>query len=224
MKNNLLLICLLLFFNTFFGQEQNDSITTSTFTKWRLEGGFGYSHGVGPYKDGYYSTLNNRPFGKLSLNSFRLGASYFFSRNYGIKSDISFDRFKNLDTKSKTFETGFFRVSVQLLVNLTRFYNAKEEPKFNILFHGGVNLGSLKTIKTTENETIGSPDLIGGLVLGVMPTYRISKKSALFFDFSSFHNYRQNHTWDGHVAEENDNLSGKMLNGTIGITYSLGKN
>jgi OOP family OmpA-OmpF porin len=61
------------------------------------------------------------------------------------------------------------------------------------------------------------------VVFGVMPMYRITKKSYIFIDLSSFTNYRQNHSWDGHVSEVNNNLSGQMINGTFGITYSLGK-
>lgn len=225
MKKNIIIVVFLFFSVASFSQENNDSLNINPIlSRWRFEAGIGYSQGVSPYKDGYYSTLNNKPFGKITLNSFRLGSTYNFTRNIGLKADFSFDRFKNLDTKSKPFEVAHYRGSIQLMVNLTNFFNLEnDKSRFHLLFHGGISIGALSTIKTQENETIGSADMVGGAVLGLMPMYRISKKSFIFLDYSSFHNYRQNHTWDGHVSEENNNLSGKMINVSIGITLSMGK-
>jgi OOP family OmpA-OmpF porin len=225
MKNKTILILLLLISSGIYSQEQRDTIAKNlTNTKWRLEIGFGSSSGIRPFNKGYYASENEKAFGQFNINSYKVGATYNFSRNLGLRADLAFDRFKNASAKSLPFESAQFRTSFQLLVNLTNFLNPQnEDARFNLTFHGGINLGSLITIKTEKNQKIGSPDIIGGVVFGVMPMYRITKKSYIFIDLSSFTNYRQNHSWDGHVSEVNNNLSGQMINGTFGITYSLGK-
>jgi OOP family OmpA-OmpF porin len=225
MGNNILLILFLFISNAIFAQEQQDSIPKNlTNTKWRVEIGFGSSQGMRPYKKGYYATENGKVFGELHINSYKVGATYNFSRTLGLRTDLAFDRFKNSDSKSLSFETVQYRTSFQIMVNLSNYLNPENEiNRFNLTFHGGLNLGSLITVKTKENQKIGSPDLIGGVVFGIMPMFRISKRSHIFVDLSSFVNYRQNHNWDGSVSEVSNNLSGQMINGTFGITYSVGK-
>lgn len=220
-----ILMSIILISSCIYSQEGRDTISKNlTNTKWRLEVGFGSSSGIRPFNKGYYASENEKAFGQFNINSYKVGATYNFSRNFGLRADLAFDRFKNTSAKSLPFESVQYRTSFQLMFNLTNFINPQnEDARFNLTFHGGINLGSLITVKTEKDQKIGSPDIIGGIVFGVMPMYRITKKSYIFIDLSTFTNYRQNHTWDGHVSEVNNNLSGQMINGTFGITYSLGK-
>lgn len=225
MENKKILILILLLSSCLYSQKQCDTLAKNlTNTKWRLEIGFGSSSGIRPFNKGYYSSENEKVFGQFNINSYKVGATYNFSRNLGLRADLAFDRFKNASAKSLPFESVQYRTSFQLLINLTNYlYPQNENARFNLTFHGGINFGSLITIKTEKNQKIGSPDKIGGVVFGIMPMYRITKKSYIFIDLSSFTNYRQNHTWDGHASEVSNNLSGQMINGNFGITYSLGK-
>lgn len=195
-----------------------------THTRWQAEGGFGYSQGVRPYNEGYYATYNDKPFGKIRLNSFTAGVTYNFSRTLGLRGDLAFDHLKDIDDNSLDFETVYLRMSFQAVLNITSLLNTNYEAwRFQLLAHGGINLGSLIAVRTKLNQVIGSPDLTGGLVIGVRPQYRITRKSFVFFDFSMFTNYRQNNAWDGRPAEENENLTAKLVNASVGITYSFGK-
>lgn len=225
MENKKILILLLLLTSCIYSQEQRDTLSKNlTNTKWRLEVGFGSSSGIRPFNKGYYASENEKAFGQFNVNSYKVGATYNFSRNFGLRADLAFDRFKNASAKSLPFESVQYRTSFQALFNLTNYLNPKnEDARFNLTFHGGINLASLITVKTEKNQKIGSPDLIGGVVFGVMPMYRITKKSYIFIDISSITNYRQNKTWDGNYSEVNNNLSGQMINGIFGITYSFGK-
>jgi len=245
MKNYVLLL-LLLVFNVSFSQNETDSPTNnpidSTIKKeadpketdsivssfnnyrWRLEFGIGDSRGITPYTDGYYSSNSQKKFGLIEFNSVNIGASYIYSELLAFKLDFAFDRFSNKDPKSLPFEVAQYRTSLQGVFNLNSLLKyQKESSRFNILFHGGFTISILQKIKSDINPVVGSKELNGGVVIGFTPMFRITKKSYIFFDFSSFHNYRQHYAWDGNYSEARNNLSGQMINGTFGITYSLGK-
>jgi OOP family OmpA-OmpF porin len=78
-------------------------------------------------------------------------------------------------------------------------------------------------VENNSNNAPLSKDLNGGMVYGITPMYRISKKAYFFLDLSSFVNYRQNKTWDGSAAPYNENLYGKMENLSFGLNLSFGK-
>jgi OOP family OmpA-OmpF porin len=45
----------------------------------------------------------------------------------------------------------------------------------------------------------------------------------LTFDFTTINNFRQHLNWDGSTAISKDNLSGRLYNFSVGLTYYLGK-
>ena len=225
MKNNKLLLLLFFVFNFSIAQEKVDS-TISTFNnyRWRLEVGVGDSRGLRPFSDGYFSANNQKKFGSVAVNSINLGATYVYSELLGFKLDFAFDRFTNKDIESLPFEVAQFRTSFQGVFNLNSLLKYQnDKSRFNFLFHGGISLSTLQKIKSNADSNVGSRELNGGIVVGFTPMFRITKRSYIFFDFSSFHNYRQHYTWDGEYSKASNNLSGQMINASFGLTYSLGK-
>ncbi len=228
MKNNTLI--LLLFFVSGFANSQieNDSTTTTAATfnnyRWRFEIGTGESRGLRPFSEGYFSSNSQKTLGVIDLNSVTIGATYNYSELLGFKLDFAFDRFKDKDHKSLPFEVAQFRMTLQGVFNLNSLLKyQKESARLNFLFHAGFSLSTLQKISSSNDPDVGSRELNGGLVVGFTPMFRITKKIHVFFDFSSFYNYRQHYTWDGEYSKPNNNLSGQMINGTFGLTYSLGK-
>lgn len=225
MKNIKLLLFLFVAFNYSFSQKKIDStIATSNNYRWKLDFGIGDSRGIRPFSDGFYSSNSRKKLGTINLNSVNIGATYTYSKFLGFKLDFGFDRFTNKDNRSLPFEVAQFRTSLQGVVNLNNLFKyQKDESRFNLLFHAGISLSTIQKIRTDTDPVVGRRELNGGIVAGISPMYRISKKSYLFLDFSSFYNYRQHYTWDGEYSKPSNNLSGQMINGIIGITYSLGK-
>jgi len=218
---------IIIFFITIpiFSQAVKDStISNLNNYRWQVEASIGESKGISPYKVGYFSADVNNKFGSLVMNSFDLGLTYNFSKLLDFKLNFGFDRFTNKDSKSLPFETAQFRTTLQGVVNLNHLVKFQpESSRFKLMIHGGVSVSVLQKVENNSNSTPLSKDLNGGIVYGITPMYRISKKAYLYLDLSSFSNYRQNKTWDGNAAPYNENLYGKMENASIGLNFSFGK-
>jgi len=228
MKNCTLNLLLFFVFGFAYSQNENDSTATLTATtnnyRWRLEIGTGESRGIRPFSEGYYSSNSQKVLGVIDLNSVTIGATYNYSELLGFKLDFAFDRFKDKDKKSLPFEVSQFRMGLQGVFNLNSILRyQKETSRFNILVHAGFTVSTLQKIRSSSDQIVGSRELNGGFVVGVTPMFRIAKRIYFYFDLSSFYNYRQHYTWDGEYSKPNNNLSGQMINGSFGLTYSLGK-
>lgn len=226
MKSKKLIILFLFALNTVFSQEKIDTtITTVNSNKWSIEIGTGISNGTRPYTDGYFTSYNNKLFNDFKLNSFTVGARYNFSRIIGLKMDFSFDRFtNNKESRSKPFEVAQYRTSIQGVFNLNSLVRPKNDiSRFNLLFHAGIHLAKLKPISSDYNKKVSNGDNYGGIVFGITPTVRISKKTSIFLDFSSFNNYGQNLTWNGKHSSVSNNSEGHMYSGTFGLSFALDK-
>jgi len=224
MRNFLSLSILFLSTSFAFSQVESDSasIKKTKIDRWSIDVSFGNSHGNRPYNEGYFSTENDKFLGEFNLNSVNLGARYFLNKYVTFKSDLAFDRFIPTNKKSLDFNVAQFRLSIQTMFNVNSVFGIKESSKFKILPHIGFNISTLKTIKSSQNQTIGSPDNMLGIIYGLSPMYNFSKKAAVFIDLELINNFRQHHTWDGNVSNESNNLTGVMSNMSIGISYKLG--
>ena len=240
MKSKKLIILFIFVFNSVFSQEKTNSsnptdsntiskdstITKVNHNKWSIEVGAGISNGTRHYTDGYYTSVNNQLFNHFTINSFTVGGRYDFSEIVGLKMDIAFDRFINsADTKSKPFEVAQYRASIQSVFNLNSLIKPIHDvSRFNLLFHAGIHLAIMKPIAADYNKVVSNGDHYGGIVFGITPTVRISKKTNIFLDFSSFNNYGQNLTWNGKHSKVSDNSEGHMYSGTFGLSFALGEN
>jgi len=225
MKTIRFLLIFIFGLNYSFSQKPIDSTLSNLNNyRWKLDIGFGESRGIRPYSEGYYSANNKKIFGTATLNSVNLGATYTYSRFLALKMDFAFDRFTNKDDKSKSFEVAQYRTSFQGVFNMNELLKYQnDKSRLKLLIHAGFSLSTLQKIRSSTSPIVGSRELDGGVVFGFTPMFRITKKSYLYFDISSFHNYRQHYTWDGDYSKPSNNLSGQMINGTFGIAYSLGK-
>jgi OOP family OmpA-OmpF porin len=208
-----------------FSQESIDSasIKKTKINRWSIDFSFGSSRGIKPYNEGYFSTENEKFLGEFNLNSINIGARYYINKYVTLKSDLAFDRFLPTNDKSLDFDVAQYRLSIQTIFNINMLFGLDEFSKFKLQPHLGLNIASLKTIKSSQNQVIGSPDHIIGMIIGITPSYNITSKTNLFLDLSLINNFRQHHTWDGNVSDETNNLTGQMSNISIGISYKLGK-
>ncbi len=240
MQSNKLIILFLFIFNIAFSQENNESSivadsnnsskdstrTKLNYEKWIIDVGTGFSNGTRPYTDGYYTSVNNQLFNGFVLNCFTVGARHNLSKIIGVKMDLAFDRFINSsDNRSKQFEVAQYRTSFQGLFNLNSLVETKNDnPRLNFIFHAGIHFAILQPIEADYNKNVSSGDNYAGFNFGITPTIRISKKTSVFVDFTSFNNYGQNLTWNGKQnVNESNNSVGNMYAATFGLSFTLDK-
>lgn len=207
--------------------------TTSDFNKWTIEATVGQAKGVKPYdsKGTYYSSDPGTFLGKPQANSFSVAARYMFSPKFGVKFGMHYEDLKNIKNNgSKDFEMQMIGVSVQGVVNASRLFGIEESiDRFGLLFHGGIKIDRM-TSKTADEVAIdhdhnyGMTEYNGGLVMGVTPQFRFSKKMAVMLDISIQNNYRQHFNWDGSYSSTSNNLNGQLITTSLGLSYSFGRN
>ena len=215
---------------------------TASFNIWSIEASIGQSKGVRPYTTGYFSSNPNAEFGNVRPNSFTIGVRYMLSPKFGFKFDLSADRFKNstlFDSitnpeGSLPFDVQQYRLGVQGVINASRLFGVEQKfNRFGLLIHGGFSYGRImpKYDRFSDNILSQNDTLVDnnnqiennfGIIFGITPQVRISKKTSLQLDVNMISNFRQHFAWDGHYSEKQNNLAGQMLNATLGISYSLG--
>ena len=208
----------------------------ATFKKWTVEVVAGQAKGTKPYSEGYYSSNPDKVLGAFKFNSYGVAARYMFSPTFGLRLGGNLDRFESIED-SKPFETQQLRFDLQGVVNAARLFNIQEHlGRFNLLIHAGFVYArftpKLDTgIDLTLQDEPGEPGGVSnvdqtennlGIMVGFSPEFRLTKKLAIIADFSTIANFRQHFAWDGHYANRDENLSGQMIAGTIGLAYSFG--
>jgi OOP family OmpA-OmpF porin len=226
MKNRLLILFTFLSYLTTQSQVVVDTtgVLGDNFNRWSIEVSAGQGKGVKPYSDGYFSSDPSHFFGGFQLNTFGIGARYMVSPKFGFKFDFNYDDIQNQKgTTSLDFRMLQYRTSFQGVVNLVRLFDIqKPAGRFGFLMHAGVQVGLMTPKTEAPGHNFDESEFNGGLILGFMPQFRISKSLAIFLDVNLMSNYRQHYNWDGSFSDKNNNLSGQMLSTSFGLSYSLG--
>src|SRR5690606_15342743 len=122
-------------------------------------------------------------FGGFAINHFSGGVRYMISPRFGVKLDLAYDRFQNLDDSgSLPFDVQQYRVGFQGVVNAVRLFTMEDRAgRFGLLFHGGIQVAQ-RSPKMGVNEGLTEYD--GGLIFGFTPQLRLTKKLGLQADIS----------------------------------------
>ncbi|MDX2360042.1 MAG: OmpA family protein [Crocinitomicaceae bacterium] len=220
-----LLIIFLLFNTAFFVRAQ-----TEDYNKWSLEGAIGFNNAVGPYAEGYSSNF-------ITFLHADLGVRYMATNKFGAKLDIGFDRITednwggtngpNQNVPSYDFETHYFRISLQAVLNVGRVFEfEKLNENFGTLLHLGFGFSSLKNQQNSvwfkDWRTQGTDEMMN-FIVGITPQYRIHDDWSIYVDLTMVANAWQSKTWD--FTEENfdKGLHAKLYTFSIGAAYYFGK-
>ncbi len=183
------------------------------YNKWSIDFGLGGHDIINPLSPGYET-------GILGLGQVNLGVRRMFNEKFGLRVDLGYNEFKEGDN-SLPFRSNYYRASLEGVVNAGNLLNFSSWTKrFNLLFHGGAGLSYLRTITPIDN---GSAEPILNLIVGFSPQYKISNRISLFLDVSTiFHDY-QDFTYDGASNTAAREMTGSIINTSIGINVSIGK-
>lgn len=200
---------------------QESSVNNNDFNKWSIEGGVGQNKPIYPFATGYFSSDPSKTINLTTLNHFDIGIRYMFSNFIGCKLDYSFDKFENNNgTNSISFDTNQNRIGLQGVVNLGSIIHLEKfSNRIGILAHTGIHVSNFHV---NEGSNKGISEYTAGIIFGVTPQVKITKWLAITADFSVINNVRQHLNWDGNIASADQNLSGKLYNTSIGMTFYLG--
>ena len=232
MRKYLLTLTSVLALSSAYAQTDENSKDAETkgseYNKWSVELNVGQNKADKPFAAGYFSADPSKYFNFSDVNHFDLGARYMFNPNFGAKLDFGYDFVKNQSgaenqdgVKSLPFETRQFRIGLQGVANLGRIMKFETfTSRFGILAHAGIQVSRLEA-RLGVNEGVYEDN--GGLILGLTPQFRISNRIVLTGDFTYLGNVRQHFNWDGSYSADSNNLSGSMINTSLGLTFYLGK-
>lgn len=244
MKKNYFIIGLLIFTSLVFAQsstpvQYSKAKKTSPVEKtefrnkqrelynhWFVELNAGTNKASAPFAEGYYASDPNRFSNFGTINHYGLGIRYMASNIFGVKVGGGYDIIQNLaGTNSKDFKVTLYTVTFEGVLNLGRLARFETfTNRLNLLAHAGVQT-TYKMVDFREGIDPGSSassEQDGGIVFGISPIYKISKRISIVGDFSSFSNFRQHINWDG-SKNKDKNLNGSIYNTTLGLIVALGK-
>ena len=235
MKKITLLLLIFITSNIVNAQDKDKNKPTSERNnKWILEASIGNIKGVKPYSPGYFSNKSNSYFGSIKPNSFSLGGRYIVGEIFSVKGSLGYDIISNTNNRSLQnnlpslpFKMIQYNLQVQGYANGAKLFGITEQLKrWGFLFHGGIQVVDMisKTKNIVENDhNYNESEFNGGLIFGVTPQYRISKRTAIQLDVTTIHNYRQHFNWDGAYSDNSENLSGSTVALNLGLSFSLDK-
>lgn len=206
------------------------------YNQWSLDANLGLNNATRPFAPGYVSNY-------LGFLHADLGARYMLSNKLGVKLDVGFDRIKNDQSgniqgpiaddgsytfvKSGEFQTHYFRISLQSVIDLGRMMEfEKLDKNLSLLMHFGFGFSSLKNQKNSvwfENWKTQGTDEMMNVIIGLTPQYRIHEDWALHLDFSLVGNAWQSKTWDFTENSFEKGIHGRLFNFSVGASYYLGK-
>lgn len=216
-----LIFTLLIITYTAFAQNA-DKIKSVDYNRWSVEANVGQNNPEKPYGDGYFASDPKKLFSFNGLEHIDLGLRYMFNPYFGAKLDLGYDLMKNQSgTSSLPFETKQYRVGLQGVVNAGRLLKFETfTNRFGLLFHAGLQVSQLAPQMGVNKDVT---EYNGGLIVGLTPQIKISNRLVLTGDFSLLNNTRQHLNWDGSTSDLTNNLTGTLLNTSLGLTLYLGK-
>lgn len=201
MKKGLLALALMFVIGLQAQQEYN---------KWSVDLGAGVNKPLYSFTSGYSSSTPN-------LWSATAGVRYMFNNKFGLRLAGGYDSFQE-SKSSKKFDSNFWNVNLQGVVNVGRVLNFEDwTSDLGLLAHAGFGYGHLNA------DRLSGPDRIAFATAGVTPQLRISNRIALLADASIFFNAKQQNTFDTFSKTTRRGIQGVDFVVTAGLQIALGK-
>lgn len=193
-------------------QNEKKENSNNDFNKWSFELAVGGTKPQRPFTSINYYTATLSP---LAID---LGVRYMINNKFGIKTDFGYNSFKP-NTYSYDFNSKYLRLNVQGVANLGRIFNFESWTNtIGLLGHAGFGVARLKG----QNSPI--KDYMGNFVVGGTFQIKLSNSIAFTTDFSSITNFSQDIPFDAATNIPTKQFNGLLFNGTVGLTFYLGKN
>ena len=213
MKKILLTVGFALALNSLSAQTEPVQVKEIGFNQWSFELAGGFNKPQRPITNGYSTAI-------VSPYTAELGVRYMFNNKFGLKTDFGYNSFTGKKDESINFDSKYYRVDLQGVVNLGRIMNfEKWTNTFGLLGHAGFGLSFLE-----RKDPFYVKDRMGNFMVGVTGQIKLSERIALTADFTTITNAKQNLAFDGFSNNNIRGFNGSLFTGTAGITIYLGSN
>ncbi|NJN49916.1 MAG: outer membrane beta-barrel protein [Polaribacter sp.] len=187
-------------------------ITTSTaqdFNRWSLDIGAGVHQVATPLSPGFRTE-------NPGLWQANIGIRRMFNEKFGLRADFGINKIEG--DMTNPFESTLFRGTLEGVVNAGNLLNFDTwTSKVNLLVHAGMGVASISNDLpfNANNQSIAQ------VVYGFTPQYKISDRISLFVDFSTFHNFYQERTFDGATNLSSKENNASIYNFSMGVNFAL---
>jgi hypothetical protein len=177
-------------------------------SKWKALVALGFNY---PTTDGFVDGTFAQPINFPTVN---LGIQHMFKKEYGVKLDYGFNRFKN-DNDSPEFKVNYSRVNVQFVFDPTDYLGFIPR-RMRTILHAGPGFSFTSPLGNLDDNKQSYLNVLGGLELH----YAINEKVSIFADIAYIYGLTSledyNPPLDGLGA-----FNGSIFNVTLGLAISL---
>ena len=150
----------------------------------------------------------------LNFPTVNLGVQHMFKRQFGVKLDYGFNRFKN-DSESPEFKVNYSRVNAQFVFDATETLGFLPR-RMRTILHAGPGFSFVTPLGNLGDNKQSYLNLLGGLELH----YAINEKVSIYTDVAYIYGLTSLDTYDP-VLDGLGAFNGSVFNVTLGLAISL---
>ena len=184
------------------------SVAQKDVEKWKLQVALGVNNTIDQVEtQGYFSKQINFP-------TINLGVQHMFSRNWGAKLDLGYNRSSEADS-SLPYKLNYTRINAQAVYDFKDLITFLP-PAFGIVAHAGPGVSMTKPLGNFANNTYTFPNVLGGFELH----YRLSESLSIYADGSYVYSLSNKNIYD--VNTDGFSFNGDFAYVAFGVAISLG--
>ncbi|WP_296311064.1 cell envelope biogenesis protein OmpA [Winogradskyella sp. UBA3174] len=189
-------------------------ITSSSYAQFRDTSKWKALFAVGlnyPTTDGFVKGTYAQP---VNLPAVNIGIQHMLKRQYGVKLDFGFNRFKN-DDDSPEFKINYTRINAQFIYNPSEYLGFLPA-RMQTVLHSGPGVSFVKPLGNLGDNK----QTFLNLNLGFELHYAINKKLSIYTDIAYLYGVTSLEDYDP-VLSGLGAFNGSVLNLTFGLAVSL---
>ena len=177
-------------------------------SKWKALFAVGFNY---PTTDGFVEGTYAQ---SINFPTVNLGVQHMFKKEYGVKLDYGFNRFK-LDEVSPEVKINYSRINVQFVFDPSDYIGFLP-PRIRTILHAGPGYSFVKPLGNLGDNKQSYLNLMGGLEVH----YALSEKVSVYVDTAYIYGLTSLDDYDP-VLSGLGAFNGSVFNMTIGLAVSL---
>lgn len=183
------------------------SIAQKDVEKWKLQLSLGVNNTLDQEETvGFFSK-------KINFPAINLGVQHMFSRNWGAKLDLGYNRSSEANN-SLPYKLNYTRFNIQAVYDFKDLLTFLPPP-IGIVAHAGPGLSMTKPLGNYANNTYTYPNVLGGVEVH----YRLTESLSIYVDGSYVYSFSGKNKYN--VATDGFSFNGDLAYVAFGVSISL---